>query len=109
MSAKDAGMAPGVLAVGRASVDAARCIDIARMRQEGAGRHQEDAAMRLQRGVTTNQGDSNMNRILDLQKLDESMDDLMEEAGISTSSNRHCDCSTSSGSSCNTCPIIISI
>lgn len=50
-----------------------------------------------------------MNRILDLQKLDESMDDPMEAAGISTSSNKHCDCSTSSGSSCDTCPIIIGI
>jgi hypothetical protein len=109
MPAKDAGMASGVLAVGRASVDAARCVDIARMRQDGAGWHQEDAAMRLQRGVTTNQGDSKMNRILDLQKLDESMDDFMESAEISTSSNRHCDCSTSSNSSCQVCPIIISI
>ncbi len=50
-----------------------------------------------------------MNRILDLQKLDESMDDFMESAEISTSSNRHCDCSTSSNSSCQVCPIIISI
>jgi hypothetical protein len=50
-----------------------------------------------------------MNRILDLQKLEEDMGDDAERAMASTSSNDGCNCSTSSGSACPVCPIVIDI
>lgn len=45
-----------------------------------------------------------MNRILDLQKMDSMMDDSLEAAGNSTSSNFLCRCSTASNSGCSSSP-----
>jgi hypothetical protein len=50
-----------------------------------------------------------MNRILDLQKLDSSMDDSLEAAAASTSSALFCNCSTFSNSGCTPPKDIISI
>jgi hypothetical protein len=50
-----------------------------------------------------------MNRILDLQKLDSTMDDSLEAAAASTSSLIGCKCSTFSESSCTPPKDIISI
>jgi hypothetical protein len=50
-----------------------------------------------------------MNRILDLQKLDSSMDDGVDVAKPSTSSWIACDCSTYSQSACTPPKEIISI